>query len=357
MKIGLKALIIGLVSSLCSGGFQFNAAADVAVSLGVQISATAEFHAPLEPHGAWVEVGSYGRCWRPAHVAVGWRPYCDGHWVWTDVGWYWESDEPWAWATYHYGSWAFEPEFGWVWVPGIEWAPAWVYWRIGDGYCGWAPYSPRGVVIAPSLFVFVEAGHFHERVRPSTVIVNNTTIINKTTQITTINRETRDIGGTKQKVVINEGPSVAMVEKATSKKISPVPIQEAARQTPVPSQMKSKIKEPAGVQKEPTIKEDRKEDRKSKTEGKTLSTEVVEPRATPPAEPRVAPPVEKTEPRQDRPTVEPRAPSPNRGNAPSKREVIPPSRPPVSPDSPDKPTGLPEEKEKGRGHDKDKPRS
>jgi len=350
--------MIGLVSSLCLGEFKSNAAVDVGVSFGVQVSATADFYAPLEPQGVWVDVSSYGRCWRPAHVAAGWRPYCDGHWVWTDVGWYWVSDEPWAWACYHYGSWAFEPEFGWVWVPGIEWAPAWVEWRIGDGYCGWAPYSPRGVVVAPSLFVFVEANRFHERVRPSTVIVNNTTIINNTKQITTINRETRDIGGTKQKVVINEGPSVAMVEKATSKKINRVPVQEVVRQTPAPSSVKSKIKEPAGAQNTPTTQEERK----SKPERKQPSTEAVEPRVAPPAvEPRVAPPAEKierqptrpsVEPRPDRPSVEPRAPSPDRGNAPSKREVVPPSRPSGPPA---KSVGPPEDKEKGRGHDKDKP--
>jgi hypothetical protein len=320
MKTGLKVLMIGLVSSLCLGALKFNAVADVGVSLGVQISTTADFYVPLEPHGAWVEVGSYGRCWRPAHVVVGWRPYCDGHWVWTDVGWYWVSDEPWAWATYHYGSWSFDSEFGWVWVPGIEWAPAWVYWRIGDGYCGWAPRSPRGVIIAPSLFVFVESRHFHERVRPSTVIVNNTTIINKTTQITRISRETRDIGGTKQKIVINEGPGVAMVEKATSKKINPVPIREAVRETPVPSSVQRKIQEPSVAKKAPVIQEEQE----TKPERKSSSTEIVEPRTAPPASDyRVAP-----------------------------TKVAPPY-PSALPGSPAKPGGPPDEK--GQRHNKDKP--
>ena len=31
---------------------------------------------------------------------------------------------------------------GWVWVPGYTWAPAWVSWRYGDGYAGWAPLPP-----------------------------------------------------------------------------------------------------------------------------------------------------------------------------------------------------------------------
>src|SRR5215468_10450777 len=130
--------------------------ADLEVTASVQIHSRAEFDAPLATHGSWVQVGSYGRCWRPAHVAVGWRPYCSGEWVWTDCGWYWSSDEPWAWACYHYGSWVFDPAVGWVWVPGVEWAPAWVSWRIGGGYVGWAPCGFHAVVVAPAAFVFVD---------------------------------------------------------------------------------------------------------------------------------------------------------------------------------------------------------
>jgi hypothetical protein len=36
-------------------------------------------------------------------------------------------------------------------VPGYQWAPAWVSWRYGGGYCGWAP-------LPPSTFVGVEIG-------------------------------------------------------------------------------------------------------------------------------------------------------------------------------------------------------
>ncbi|MBV8227305.1 MAG: hypothetical protein JO232_19175 [Verrucomicrobia bacterium] len=55
--------------------------------------------------GSWVEAGNYGYCFRP-RVSEDWRPYGDGHWVWTDRGWYWDSNERFAWATYHYGRWA-----------------------------------------------------------------------------------------------------------------------------------------------------------------------------------------------------------------------------------------------------------
>jgi hypothetical protein len=54
----------------------------------------------------------------------------------------WFSDEPWAWAAYHYGRWTYNPYYGWVWIPGYEWAPAWVSWRTGGGYYGWAPLGP-----------------------------------------------------------------------------------------------------------------------------------------------------------------------------------------------------------------------
>jgi len=228
-----KISSMALMAGLCLGAFPTRA--DLEVSADVRIHAVAEFEAPLTPHGSWITVGTYGRCWRPASVAVEWRPYCDGYWEWTDCGWYWVSDEPWGWACYHYGYWTLEPAYGWIWVPGIEWAPAWVSWRFGGGYCGWAPLAPRGVVIAPAAFVFVEERRFRERQRPTTVIVNNTTIINKTTVINNIKREERQIAGVgRQRVVVNEGPGAANIEKATGKKLSPQPIHEVAQKTPIP---------------------------------------------------------------------------------------------------------------------------
>jgi hypothetical protein len=95
--------------------------------------------------GSWIEVGDYGYCWQPT-VAVrdrGWRPYADGYWAYTDYGWTWVSYEDFGWATYHYGRWVRLRSRGWVWVPGYEWAPAWVSWRTGGNYVGWAPLPPR----------------------------------------------------------------------------------------------------------------------------------------------------------------------------------------------------------------------
>ncbi len=100
------------------------------------------FYSSLSPYGEWVNAGAYGMCWHPVSVPYGWRPYTYGHWVWTEYGWTWVSADPWGWAVFHYGRWMFDPMYGWVWVPGYVWAPAWVQWRWGGGYCGWAPMPP-----------------------------------------------------------------------------------------------------------------------------------------------------------------------------------------------------------------------
>ena len=246
-------LIVCLAGSLSFG--LFRAAAELEVSAGVSIHAATDFYEPLAANGAWVEIGSYGHCWHPAGVATGWRPYCNGYWEWTDAGWYWVSDEPWAWACYHYGSWLYDPDYGWVWVPGVEWAPAWVNWRMGGDYIGWAPCGPAGFTIEPSFYVFVENRHFHDRVRPDTVIVNNTTIIKNTTEINNTRRENRQFNGKSQAVIVNEGPSVDVVEKATGQKFTAVSVQEADQKTfvSVPKQLKNKTAEPAPDRKPPPV--------------------------------------------------------------------------------------------------------
>ena len=110
----------------------------VSVSFGL-------FYSSLDPHGEWIPIDRGFYAWRPVHVMHGWRPYALGRWVWTDDGWYWVSDEPWGWATYHYGRWYYDDYYGWIWIPGYEWAPAWVEWRYGGDYIGWAPLGPYAV--------------------------------------------------------------------------------------------------------------------------------------------------------------------------------------------------------------------
>ena len=87
----------------------------------------------------------YGLCWRPTEASVdpGWRPYFDrGHWIYTDNGWFWQSDYPWGDIVFHYGRWFRDVRFGWLWSPDYVWGPSWVCWRQADGYCGWAPLPP-----------------------------------------------------------------------------------------------------------------------------------------------------------------------------------------------------------------------
>ncbi|HXO41727.1 MAG TPA: DUF6600 domain-containing protein, partial [Thermoanaerobaculia bacterium] len=103
---------------------------------------TRYFHQRLSPFGRWETHASYGEVWRP-RVAAGWRPYTTGHWVYTDYGWTWAADESWGWAPFHYGRWYQDASLGWGWVPGNVWAPAWVDWRNGGGYVGWAALPPE----------------------------------------------------------------------------------------------------------------------------------------------------------------------------------------------------------------------
>ena len=198
---------IGIALVLAFWGFAAQAQPSVAVGVNVQIRTASDFYEPLTSYGRWASVGAYGSCWFPGQVAAGWRPYCNGSWQYTDAGWFWASDEPWAWATYHYGRWNLSPQFGWYWVPQTQWAPAWVSWHSGGGYIGWAPMYPSGVnVISPQAYVFVNQGQFLNPIRPTTVIVNNTTIIKKTTVI--------------------QAPASASIEKASGRKVQSVSAQQ-----------------------------------------------------------------------------------------------------------------------------------
>jgi hypothetical protein len=195
---------------------------EVERSNGVYIESVNDFETPLNPYGEWVVVESYGRCWRPSRVGAEWRPYSNGQWVHSDAGWCWQSEEPWGWATYHYGRWDFHGSLGWIWVPATHWAPAWVEWRSGGGYIGWAPLPPdhraRFAIEsrrAEDHYVFVAEGHFVEPVRPRNIVINNTTVINKTVNIT----NTTVINNT----VINQGPRVEVVERASGHRVTTVP--------------------------------------------------------------------------------------------------------------------------------------
>ncbi len=106
------------------------------------------FYSDLAPYGTWVQLDGYGWCWQPTAVVItaDWRPYCQGgSWVYSDLGWYWQSTYSWGWAPFHYGRWYRHPRCGWVWTPDRVWGPAWVTWRTYGDTCGWAPLPPRAV--------------------------------------------------------------------------------------------------------------------------------------------------------------------------------------------------------------------
>ena len=214
MRWTILAVLAGL-----SGFAVSRASAEYGYSAGVDVRDAGDFRGPLAAYGNWVRTDSYGLCWYPAYVDNSWRPYTNGSWLWTDDGWYWTSDEPWAWATYHYGRWVYDSYYGWLWTPGTQWAPAWVSWREGGDYIGWAPlppgcdFGPQGttidaeqVIYAPNTFVFVDRRHFCEPIRPSVVIVNQT-IENRTINITKIQRINQ--------VVVNHGPRIDGLQQVT----------------------------------------------------------------------------------------------------------------------------------------------
>lgn len=103
------------------------------------------FYNTLAPYGSWIYIAGSGLCWQPT-VCLGnhdWRPYCDrGRWIYSDCGWYWQSDYSWGWGPFHYGRWFQDSQRGWVWKAGRTWGPAWVSWRSAGDYCGWAPLPP-----------------------------------------------------------------------------------------------------------------------------------------------------------------------------------------------------------------------
>jgi hypothetical protein len=121
---------------------------------GYDPQAAAQFDETLAPYGNWIDDDVYGRVWQPATDVVGddFSPYATaGHWQQTEYGWTWISEWDWGWAPFHYGRWLVVAERGWCWMPGTLWGPAWVSWRAGSGYVGWAPLAPRRMSVGSPL--------------------------------------------------------------------------------------------------------------------------------------------------------------------------------------------------------------
>jgi hypothetical protein len=114
------------------------------------------FYQAMYPYGNWLDIDGEW-CWQPNATIINtdWAPYCsNGHWVYSDWGWCWVSDYSWGWAPFHYGRWFHHRSHGWCWMPGVEWGPAWVTWRWGDDFCGWAPLPPRARYVDREGFYF-----------------------------------------------------------------------------------------------------------------------------------------------------------------------------------------------------------
>ena len=182
--IKLPAIVLGLML-LLTGTTQKVMAQDEDISMQ-------SFYDELSPYGTWIQDPQYGYVWRPDVEQGDFRPYyTNGRWAMTDYGNTWVSDYDWGWAPFHYGRWVYNRYNQWVWIPDTVWGPAWVSWRTGGGYYGWAPMGP-GMNInvninIPSLWwVFVPQRNIYYNNFPryysrrNNVIINNTTIINNT---------------------------------------------------------------------------------------------------------------------------------------------------------------------------------
>ena len=145
-----RRLLLGLLTSLALAVVSLSVPVIPGAVTAAQAQMSAEFQEALDSYGHWARSERFGEVWVPDNVPPDWRPYQYGHWVYTDEwGWYWISDpeeEDFGWVVYHYGRWARSRELGWFWIPGDEWAPAWVDWRYGGDYVGWAPLPPDELV-------------------------------------------------------------------------------------------------------------------------------------------------------------------------------------------------------------------
>ena len=213
---GLSLTVAGISAPIVTGG---------GTPAYAQVSA--EFQAALEPYGEWRRHPRWGEVWVPDDRPRDWRPYTYGHWVYTDEwGWYWASDDEeadWGWVTYHYGRWAHDRQLGWFWIPGDEWAPAWVDWRRGGDYLGWAPLPPDDVIVEyednPFYWIFVQpryllAPRMRTFILPpqrTVVVIRQTVVVNRTVRLEHM----------RSRIAVNPGIAPNIVAAAAR---NPVPI-------------------------------------------------------------------------------------------------------------------------------------
>jgi len=190
-----------------------------------QAQEVADVHAALEGYGQWVQHPRWGEVWIPTQVSPDWQPYRLGHWVYTDEwGWYWDSEEDFGWITYHYGRWVLDRGLGWIWIPSREWGPAWVDWRQGDNFVGWAPLPPDEYLDedyeTPDTFLFVRAG---ELLAPQIYLV----VLPPRERFTYYNRSflvNRSVFLRGGRIAVNPGVPPAFIARARGRPFHPVSV-------------------------------------------------------------------------------------------------------------------------------------
>jgi hypothetical protein len=191
------------------------------------------FYNSLSPYGSWIDYNPYGYVWVPRHMGYNWRPYSEGHWIWTDYGWTWIADEVWGDIPFHYGRWGMDNDIGWFWVPGTDWGPAWVTWRSSNQYMGWAPLPPgiqfrvgmnfnsQAFDIPFNFWIFIQGSHFQDRYINRYVLPyeRNRTIVNYTTIHNNIYVQDNRI--------INAGIGIDQVRRMTGRNVPKYGLQNA----------------------------------------------------------------------------------------------------------------------------------
>lgn len=194
------------------------------------------FYEALSPYGDWIHEDRYGYVWIPQAGADFHPYYTDGYWEMTIYGNTWVSLYPWGWAVFHYGRWTYDPFYGWIWIPGYQWAPAWVCWRYGAGFYGWAPLGPQFIirvgfgnygcpdnwwVFTPHHYVYGPRHSTHyrvntgrERIRASKV-VNRVETDRQTNTLYPVGPSAEDIrSATGEQVTIRESNDVTSADRA-----------------------------------------------------------------------------------------------------------------------------------------------
>lgn len=230
---GFRRLALSALAAISVATGALSVSIVAATLAPAQAQVSAEFQAALEAYGSWQPHPQFGEVWVPYDLPPGWRPYTYGRWVYTDDwGWYWvsaEEEADWGWVTFHYGRWAHDRRLGWFWVPGDEWGPAWVDWRRGDDYVGWAPLPPDQVVYAydddPSYWSFVQPRYliaprlrtYYLPPQRAVVIFRQTVIVNRTVRL--------EHEGRRERIAVNPGVAPGIIAAAARRPVQTFRVQ------------------------------------------------------------------------------------------------------------------------------------